>query len=124
MDNDTSGPIDPIRRALIERQKRLVDIVRGANLSSLLGDPRSGAVTDLKEVAAFGEQNERDVARERLALEELEQVNAAIARIRQQTFGRCESCGQAIGHRRLSAQPTARRCLSCQASLEGEAPRR
>jgi DnaK suppressor protein len=45
--------------------------------------------------------------------EELTETRAALRRIDLGTYGRCESCGGAIGRQRLLALPTARFCLGC-----------
>ncbi len=44
---------------------------------------------------------------------ELVEIDAALARIADGTFGTCEVCGGAIGRDRLRALPEVRRCLSC-----------
>ncbi len=44
---------------------------------------------------------------------ELVEIEAALARIAEGTFGTCELCGGAIGRDRLRALPEARRCLAC-----------
>ncbi len=44
---------------------------------------------------------------------ELGEIDAALARIAQGTFGICELCGGAIGRDRLRALPEVRRCLRC-----------
>ena len=49
---------------------------------------------------------------------ELEQIDAALARIADGTYGECEECGGDIGVARLEAQPTARLCIECQERLE------
>lgn len=49
---------------------------------------------------------------------ELEQINAARERMQRHQYGICIDCGEAIPFLRLQAQPTATRCLSCQAALE------
>lgn len=43
----------------------------------------------------------------------LVEVDAALARIDDGTYGRCEVCGGAIPAGRLEARPTARTCVSC-----------
>ena len=43
----------------------------------------------------------------------IEEVNAALERIEQGSFGRCEQCGQAIAPGRLDAVPYTRYCLNC-----------
>jgi DnaK suppressor protein len=45
--------------------------------------------------------------------EELVETDAALERIEQGRFGRCETCGGAIGRQRLLAMPAARYCINC-----------
>jgi DnaK suppressor protein len=49
---------------------------------------------------------------------ELQEIDAALARIADGSYGECEECGGAIGLARLQAQPTARLCIACQERLE------
>ncbi len=50
------------------------------------------------------------------AARELGEIDAALARIADGTYGTCEICGGAIGRDRLRALPEVRRCLACSAS--------
>jgi len=45
--------------------------------------------------------------------EALEEVEAAIVRLNEGAYGRCEVCQQPIPEARLEAMPAARRCISC-----------
>jgi len=47
-------------------------------------------------------------------LRELQEVDAALQRLKNGTYGRCERCGAAIKRRRLRAIPEARICLQCE----------
>jgi DnaK suppressor protein len=40
-------------------------------------------------------------------------VDAALARLDDGSYGRCERCGQPIGAERLAARPTAAQCVRC-----------
>lgn len=51
-------------------------------------------------------------------LEELQDVEAALARMAQGAYGACVNCGEPIPFERLLAHPTARRCQPCQALQE------
>lgn len=53
---------------------------------------------------------------------ELRQVEAALKRAAEGTYGRCDSCGEDIDRARLRAQPSALRCLRCQADYERAHP--
>lgn len=47
------------------------------------------------------------------AREHLDAIDAALRRVADGTYGRCESCGQPIAAERLAARPTATRCVAC-----------
>ena len=52
------------------------------------------------------------------------EVQAALARIEDGSYGECVACGEAIGYQRLRVAPAAGRCLRCQerAEQDGGAP--
>jgi RNA polymerase-binding protein DksA len=43
----------------------------------------------------------------------LAEIDAAIARLEDGTYGMCEQCGQPISDARLRARPVARACITC-----------
>ena len=45
--------------------------------------------------------------------ETLREVEAALARVDDGSYGRCELCGGQISDARLEAMPAARRCIEC-----------
>jgi RNA polymerase-binding transcription factor DksA len=45
--------------------------------------------------------------------ETLTDIDAALAKFEQGTYGQCESCGGPIGEARLEAMPAARLCIKC-----------
>jgi RNA polymerase-binding protein DksA len=47
------------------------------------------------------------------AEQELAQVNAALARVENGTYGSCSVCGEPIGEQRLEAVPYAASCVNC-----------
>ena len=55
------------------------------------------------------------------AAAEVAEVDAALDRVAAGTYGRCEVCGAPIPAGRLTARPTATRCLTC-ADLGPAAP--
>ena len=59
-----------------------------------------------------------DIATVTRDISELTDVDAALARIEDGSYGTCVDCGEAIGWPRLNAQPTAQRCITCQEKLE------
>jgi RNA polymerase-binding transcription factor DksA len=52
----------------------------------------------------------------------LEEINAALERIEQGTFGHCEACGIVLSTKRLNALPFARLCVDCARRQEESVP--
>lgn len=49
----------------------------------------------------------------RLARRTLVDVDAALARLDEGTYGTCEACGRPVDPARLEVRPTARTCVGC-----------
>lgn len=109
-----------IRERLLQRDRELraeIDATRlsrdEAGPSNIIGDVRDSG----EDSVAIHEQdiNRADVARD---MGELNEIAAALERIRDGDYGTCETCGGEIAPARLDAQPTARRCIRCQSLHE------
>lgn len=50
---------------------------------------------------------------------QLGRIDAALARVRAGTYGRCETCGQQIADERLEALPTTTTCITCARARTG-----
>ena len=100
------------------------DIVKNELVASLsrASDDRSAALTDqvhdTKDQAIAALLLENDDAEVRRAATELQDIDAALARLSAGTYGRCIACGTQIPATRLSVYPTAKRCLPCQGDHE------
>jgi RNA polymerase-binding protein DksA len=64
-------------------------------------------------------QRELDLTVRGIAEARKQQVEEALARTRDGTYGVCESCGQPIDPERLRARPEATLCIACQRQQEG-----
>lgn len=63
-------------------------------------------------------EQQRDLALRGRAIQHLAQVDAALARLDNGTFGRCARCGRDIAAARLEALPWAAHCIECQTALD------
>lgn len=52
---------------------------------------------------------------DRMASEALAEIESALARLDDGTYGNCVDCGERIASERLEALPAAARCVDCQA---------
>lgn len=97
------------RRSLEALRKDLE--ARNDELSVTADDPLAydGNFADSGQVAAELGENQVTIA---AAREQLDEIDAALARIDTGTYGRCERCNEPIGDARLEAMPAARYCIS------------
>ncbi|MGH3308732.1 MAG: TraR/DksA family transcriptional regulator [Nocardioides sp.] len=58
-------------------------------------------------------ERERDLALSAQARAAIEQIDVAVAKIHECTYGQCEKCGTAIPKERLKALPYAALCVKC-----------
>ena len=100
-----------------QRQQLLGEVrARIAATDEGLGFANQSKLTDddaLADAAA-----EMDVAMAIRESRELQEIEAALARIADGSYGVCADCGEEIGHARLHAYPAAQRCLPCQEKSE------
>lgn len=83
----------------------------------------NGVASDQADDADAVENAERMNAITRNSQVLLSQVNAALTRIADGTYGTCINCGKEIAPRRLEALPYATLCIECQAQAEHTAQR-
>jgi RNA polymerase-binding transcription factor DksA len=76
------------------------------------------AARALEAVRAKATAIERYAYLSALQSQELRDIDAARARLKNHSYGICMSCGDDIGFERLRAYPTAKRCLPCQQQRE------
>jgi len=108
--------LETYRQRLLALQQHIVQRVFGMEEAMLAMDAdrdveRTDRVQEeAVEVAltALDEQGRR----------EMEAIQAALARIDAGTYGTCATCGETISAARLTAMPTAGRCVPCQERLE------
>ncbi|MBV8691292.1 MAG: TraR/DksA C4-type zinc finger protein [Actinobacteria bacterium] len=87
-----------------------------AEADQLAAEMEPGDVQFDEESGEGGTANvdrERDLALSAQALQAVEEIDFALAKIKAGTYGLCESCGQPIMKARLQAIPHARLCVAC-----------
>jgi DnaK suppressor protein len=115
----TAGPdVERLREALLAERNRLEMESREleADEVALSTAQRSegGVSGDSEDVASDLAEIEVDAALDQSLRASLADVDAALRRIDEDAYGRCEECGEWIDPARLEAIPWARRCLACQ----------
>lgn len=78
----------------------------------------AGEVHDLEEESVADLLVDVQLADIDRHIEEIRDIEAALLRVAAESYGSCIDCGRPIGYARLSAYPTAKRCLPCQEQHE------
>jgi RNA polymerase-binding protein DksA len=109
------------RKRLEEEKARLLHAVgflereNPGSISEELGELAEGGTDNhLGDTATAMYDRELDEGLEEGARETLVEIDAALQRIEDGTYGICEGCGKPIGAERLSAIPWARLCIDDQ----------
>ena len=119
MDPDTARTrLDAERRRLEETRRAAEDLVGGSAAEAVqeLGNPDQHATDQGSETF----ERERDTGVLQRVTAQLDEVDAALARLDAGTYGVCELCGKPVGDGRLEAKPAARYCVDDQARAERE----
>ena len=109
-----------LTQLLAERQRTLLAearamLVQSGNESYL---NMAGGVMDTGDESVADMLADLGAAQIHRHVQELRDIEAAQARARAGTLGICIDCGGDIASGRLSAHPTARRCIQCQSVRE------
>jgi len=118
---------DEARRHLAAERERLVEVRAGFDDEGL----DSSQTASLGELSGYDQhpadlgtetfEREKDVSIIERVEAELADVEHALRRIDDGSYGLCEACGKPIDAARLDAMPAARLCLDDQATAERQA---
>ncbi len=111
------GPkLEKFKQRLLAKRKELITEVRGSNVGSL--EISTDGIQDIADQASSAYTKEFLLSIGDAERRMLKQVDEALHKIRQDTYGLCESCGELISERRLEALPFAKLCITCQEEEE------
>jgi DnaK suppressor protein len=115
----TKAEIDEYRRLLLTLKKRIAGDLSDLEEEALRpsGGEAAGNLSDVPiHPADLGTENFDEEIAVTLVVNEgriLSEINDALARIEQGTFGKCENCHQEISMDRLRVLPYAHYCIRC-----------
>ncbi|TCC50078.1 DNA-binding protein [Kribbella capetownensis] len=111
----TTAELAELRGELEADVVHLREEIRDAEqeIVGLLRDGGDGAGNDQADVGSTTLERDHEMSLANNARDMLDQIERALARIENGTYGVCESCGNPIGKGRLQAFPRATLCVSC-----------
>jgi len=102
--------LDFLKLKLLNEHKRLSDLLSKTRVHLNKSEPISA---DFAEQAIETENDQVVEALDQEAQIELSQVNKALLRLEQGTYGDCVVCGNSIHSKRLEAIPYTPFCIAC-----------
>jgi RNA polymerase-binding transcription factor DksA len=116
---------DTPRERLTKRAEEIEELRESEHNTAFAGDQRevTGELSLVRQhpadIADFTYQRELQQTTQELLDREAQQVEDALRRQAEGTYGVCQSCGRKIPAERLRARPEATFCVDCQREREG-----
>ena len=108
--------IRKMEQRLVNRRTAIRRVLAGD--VNALNSFRDTGVGDELDDTLFNEQAEIESQLAEVESRELGRIDAALEKIRQGNYGRCDTCGQSIKVDRLQAVPYATECIRCARAAE------
>jgi DnaK suppressor protein len=111
---------EALRQMLSEAREQVLKEVEEllARRRMAQAEQRDDSVPDVADMALQDATEEQQISLMELRNAMREQIDEALLRLDEGTYGICEDCGREISEGRLKAVPFARRCIQCQAKAE------
>jgi DnaK suppressor protein len=111
----TKAELAELLAELHEQREHSTAIVTSqeAELTGLMRDAGDGAGHDQADLGATSFERDHELTVLNNERDKLAQIERALGRIDDGTYGVCESCGNPIGKMRLMAFPRATLCMTC-----------
>ena len=117
---DGNGRTEALRQMLLEQRQQVLKAVEDLLTRRRMAqaEQRDDSVPDVADMALQDATEEQQISLMELKNGMREQIDEALLRVADGTYGICEDCGREISERRLKAVPFARRCIECQEKTE------
>jgi DnaK suppressor protein len=109
-----------IRSRLEAERASLHEQIEALSSENQIQQDDSGIGNHLADDATEVFTRERNIALSNNAQDLLAQVEAAVQRLDEGSYGICARCGREIATERLEALPSATLCITCQSEVERE----
>ena len=115
----SKSDIKTIKAELLARKKQILK-----DLEDISGDDKNGKVK-FPEYGDKSDENAQEIsefstnlATDKVLQGTLKDIDAALIRIEDETYGICKYCKQPIGKKRMLARPVASACVPCKTKLQ------
>jgi len=111
---------EALKKMLMDRRQEVIKEIDGL-LGNRISDEyqrRVDSAPDVGDQALLDTERVRDISILEMRNKMRQQIDEALAKLEEGTYGRCADCRGEITEKRLHAVPFARRCVACQSKQE------
>jgi DnaK suppressor protein len=101
------------RELLLDERQRVSDAIAHLHAENAGSQDDEAPETGDADTATVTLDRELDYSLEENSTRVLDEIDSALRRIEDGTFGTCQRCGNAIALERLEAMPYATKCIDC-----------
>ena len=113
-----ASELKKFKKILLEKKKILIGNVTKMEDEALKGAGQDFSVDHMADYGSDNYEQQFTLSLIESEEEQLREIDAALERIDEKTFGDCERCETTIGVERLMAIPYARLCIQCKKEEE------
>jgi DnaK suppressor protein len=114
-----SSEIEAIKDSLLSQKSLILNRQREFKKESLM---ESLHIADESEQSVYEQSQNLGLQIREKEIQVLHQIEKALSKIADGTYGQCESCADPIGLKRLQARPFTTLCISCKEEQESAVP--
>jgi len=112
----TSNEMKEFKEILLERKEQILNNID--KQKNEIGELKSSEVSDEADMATISIDSELEETLTKKQLQELQEIDYALGKIDDGSYGICEMCEEEIGLDRLKVKPQARYCIVCREIVE------
>jgi DnaK suppressor protein len=115
-----------IKKTKQNLEKRKEEIIKELNqITTKDSHKKGGRATSFNDIGEKQDENAQevenyttDLATDKILEDELRDIEGALKRIEDGTYGICKYCGKEIEEKRMEVRPVASSCVSCKTKLQ------
>lgn len=106
--------MEQLRARLLDERSHVLAQLKDMGVDPTTGQPDGGQFEQgFADSGAATAEKALTLSMAEGLIETLGEVDAALQRMEDGTYGTCEKCGKDVGDDRMEARPVARLCMSC-----------
>ena len=107
------------KEILLKRKEQILRNI--SEYKAEIGELKNSEASDEADIATISIDTELEETLTKKQLQELQEIDYALGKIDDRTYGICEMCEEEIGVERLKVKPQARYCIVCREIVEKSA---